>query len=116
VNSISYPLDIAQQRLQLIDDDSICKPLSQYDGQELQDKKTFEFYARFYGISEGTTLLLSHRAQVIVFVKTLTGKTFTCSVALGSSVDTLKLGIQERELIPMGTPLMLMSFLRLIAS
>jgi ubiquitin C len=108
VNSISYPLDTAQQRLQHIDDG--CKPL-QYNGQELQDEKSWEFY----GISEGTTLLLSHKLQVTVIVQKDTGMRFACSVSPYSEVLALKHTIQDKEGIPPGTPLGLMSSLRLIA-
>ncbi|KAH8986266.1 ubiquitin-related domain-containing protein [Lactarius hatsudake] len=63
------------------------------DSPELEDERGLEFY----GISEGTILFLSLRPQATVFVKMLTGKTVSCSVALDWSVLLFKQTIQETE-------------------
>ncbi|KAH9167534.1 hypothetical protein EDB89DRAFT_1997199 [Lactarius sanguifluus] len=85
---------IARQRLQHIDEDSICKLLRRYHSPELEDEKNLEFY----GISEGTILFLSDRPlSPIVFVITLTGRTLRCDVALDWDVLMLKRVIQEKE-------------------
>ncbi len=89
----------------------MCKLLHHYDSPELEDEKNLEFY----GVLEGTILFLSHRPEApVVFVKTLTGKTIMCDVALDWDILKLKHIIQEKEGIPPGTPHMLVSFLHLI--
>ncbi|KAH9007989.1 hypothetical protein EDB83DRAFT_2323490 [Lactarius deliciosus] len=88
---------IARQRLQHIDEDSICQLLHRYHSPELEDEKNLEFY----GISEGTILFLSDRPlSPIVFVKTLTGRTLRCEMALDWDVLMLKRVIQKKEGIP----------------
>ncbi|KAH8988095.1 ubiquitin-related domain-containing protein [Lactarius akahatsu] len=88
---------IARQRLQHIDEDSICKLLHRYHSPELEDKMNLEFY----GISEGTILFLSDRPlSPIVFVITLTGRTLRCDMALDWDVLMLKRVIEKKEGIP----------------
>ncbi|KAI9443564.1 hypothetical protein H4582DRAFT_1925739 [Lactarius indigo] len=88
-------IPIARQRLQHIDGVSMCKLLPQYDSPELEDEKTL----KFYGISEGTILLLS-QPTFTVFLKTIFGKILTCDVAPDSDVMMLKRIYEAKEGYP----------------
>ena len=91
----------------------MCKLISQYDGPELQNKKTLEFCS----ISEGTRLPVFHLpwAARTLFFKTLTGKTVECEFETSETILSLKTRLENMEGIPRGTPPSLTSIHRLIA-
>ncbi|KAH8981878.1 hypothetical protein EDB92DRAFT_1896123 [Lactarius akahatsu] len=88
---------IERQRLQRIDGINLnmFKLVLHYDSPELEDEKNLEFY----GISEGTILLLSQPIFTI-FVKMLTGKAVTCEVTPDSDVEMLKHILTAKEGFP----------------